>query len=113
MELNLIYHMHCIAGVVISFDLLLIWVDIYLYLVTANKICRGDVAACSPKGPGAARALNLGATVPDLGTAATTPNRGTAATTRRGQGAAATAATGRGQSSCALSGNHRHRTRHR
>jgi hypothetical protein len=30
--------MHCIAGVVISFDLLLSWVGIYLYLVTANKI---------------------------------------------------------------------------
>jgi hypothetical protein len=30
--------MHCIAGVVINFDLLLIWVGIYLHLVTANKI---------------------------------------------------------------------------
>jgi hypothetical protein len=30
--------MHCITGVVINFDLLLIWVDIYLYLVIANKI---------------------------------------------------------------------------
>jgi hypothetical protein len=29
--------MHCIMGVVISFDLLLIWVGIYLHLVTANK----------------------------------------------------------------------------
>jgi hypothetical protein len=29
--------MHCIMGVVINFDLLLIWVGIYLYLVTANK----------------------------------------------------------------------------
>jgi hypothetical protein len=29
--------MHCIVGVVISFDLLLIWVGIYLYLVTANN----------------------------------------------------------------------------
>jgi hypothetical protein len=38
MELNSICHMHCIAGVVINFDLLLIWVGIYLYLVTANKI---------------------------------------------------------------------------
>jgi hypothetical protein len=37
MELNLIFHMHCIVGVVINFDLLLIWVGIYLYLVTANK----------------------------------------------------------------------------
>jgi hypothetical protein len=38
MELNLICHMHCIAGVIINFDLLLIWVGIYLYLITANKI---------------------------------------------------------------------------
>jgi hypothetical protein len=30
--------MHCIVGVVINFDLLLIWVGIHLYLVTANKI---------------------------------------------------------------------------
>jgi hypothetical protein len=30
--------MHFIAGVVISFDLLLNWVGIYLYLVSANKI---------------------------------------------------------------------------
>jgi hypothetical protein len=30
--------MHCIAGVIINFDLLLIWVGIYLYLVTTNKI---------------------------------------------------------------------------
>jgi hypothetical protein len=30
--------MHCITGVVINFDLLHIWVGIYLYLVTANKI---------------------------------------------------------------------------
>jgi hypothetical protein len=38
MELNLICHMHCIAGVDINFDLLLIGVGIYLHLVTANKI---------------------------------------------------------------------------
>ena len=38
MELNLIYHMHYIAGVVINFDLLLMWVGIYLYLVIANNI---------------------------------------------------------------------------
>jgi hypothetical protein len=38
MELNLICHLHCIVGVVIDFDLLFIWVGIYLYLVTANKI---------------------------------------------------------------------------
>jgi hypothetical protein len=30
--------MHCIVGFVINFDLLHIWVVIYLYLVTANKI---------------------------------------------------------------------------
>jgi hypothetical protein len=30
--------MHCIAGVVINFDLLFNWVGIYLYLVTVNKI---------------------------------------------------------------------------
>jgi hypothetical protein len=38
MELNLICHMHYIVGVVINFDLILIWVGIYLYLVTTNKI---------------------------------------------------------------------------
>jgi hypothetical protein len=38
MELNLICHSHCIVGVVINLDILLIWVGIYLYLVTANKI---------------------------------------------------------------------------
>jgi hypothetical protein len=38
MELNSICHMHGIVGVVINFDLLLIWFGIYLYLVTANKI---------------------------------------------------------------------------
>jgi hypothetical protein len=37
MELNSIYHIHCIAGVVITFVLLLNWVGIYLYLVIANK----------------------------------------------------------------------------
>jgi hypothetical protein len=30
--------MHCIAGVVITFVLLLNWVGIYLHLVTTNKI---------------------------------------------------------------------------
>jgi hypothetical protein len=30
--------MHCIAGVVINSDILLIWVVMYFYLVTANKI---------------------------------------------------------------------------
>jgi hypothetical protein len=38
MEPNLIYHMHCITSVVINFDILLIWVGIYLNLVTTNKI---------------------------------------------------------------------------
>jgi hypothetical protein len=37
-NLNSICHMHCIAGVVITFVLLLNWVGIYLYLVIANKI---------------------------------------------------------------------------
>jgi hypothetical protein len=37
MELNSIHHKHCIEGVVITFVLLLNWVGIYLYLVTANK----------------------------------------------------------------------------
>jgi hypothetical protein len=37
-NLNPICHIHCIAGVVISFVLLLNWVGIYLYLVIANKI---------------------------------------------------------------------------
>jgi hypothetical protein len=30
--------MHCIVGVIINCDLLSIWVAIYLYLITANKI---------------------------------------------------------------------------
>jgi hypothetical protein len=30
--------MHCIAGDVVTFVQLLNWVDIYLYLVIANKI---------------------------------------------------------------------------
>jgi hypothetical protein len=30
--------MHCIAGVIINCDRLLIWVGIYLYLVILNKI---------------------------------------------------------------------------
>jgi hypothetical protein len=30
--------MHCIAGVIINFDLLFNWVGIYLHLVTASKI---------------------------------------------------------------------------
>jgi uncharacterized membrane protein (DUF485 family) len=29
--------MHCIVGVIINFVLLLNWVGIYLYLITANK----------------------------------------------------------------------------
>jgi hypothetical protein len=37
MELNLIYHMHCIVGVIINCDLLFVWVGIYLHLLTANK----------------------------------------------------------------------------
>jgi hypothetical protein len=38
MELNLICHMNCIVGVIINCDLLFVWVGIYLYIVTANKI---------------------------------------------------------------------------
>jgi hypothetical protein len=38
MELNSICHMHCIAGDVVTYVLLLNWVGIYLYLVIANKI---------------------------------------------------------------------------
>jgi hypothetical protein len=38
MELNLIYHLHCIVGVIINLDLLFNWVGIYLHLVNANKI---------------------------------------------------------------------------
>jgi hypothetical protein len=30
--------MYCIVGVIINLDLLLIWVGIYLYLISANKI---------------------------------------------------------------------------
>ena len=37
-NLNLIGHMHCIAGEVVTFVLLLNWAGIYLYLVIANKI---------------------------------------------------------------------------
>jgi hypothetical protein len=36
MELNLICHLHRI-GIYYYFDLLLLWFDIYLHLVTANK----------------------------------------------------------------------------
>jgi hypothetical protein len=38
MELNLICYLHCIVGVIINCDHLFIWVGIYLYLVTTNKI---------------------------------------------------------------------------
>jgi hypothetical protein len=37
-NLNSICYMHCIAGDVVTFVLLLNWVGIYLYLVIANKI---------------------------------------------------------------------------
>jgi hypothetical protein len=30
--------MHCIVGVIINYDILFIWIGIYLPLVTANKI---------------------------------------------------------------------------
>jgi hypothetical protein len=38
MELNLIFHLHCIVDFSVNFDLSFIWIGIYLYLVTANKI---------------------------------------------------------------------------
>jgi hypothetical protein len=38
MEINLICHLHYIVGFIINFDLLFIWVGIFLHLVTANKI---------------------------------------------------------------------------
>jgi putative methionine-R-sulfoxide reductase with GAF domain len=47
MELNSICHMHCIAGDVVTFVLLLNWVGIYLYLVTANKILTNFKKQCS------------------------------------------------------------------
>jgi hypothetical protein len=37
MELNLIYHLHCIMGFSINCDQLFSWVGIYLHLVIANK----------------------------------------------------------------------------
>jgi hypothetical protein len=37
MELNLIYHLHCIVAFIINCDLLFNWVGIYLHLVTANR----------------------------------------------------------------------------
>jgi hypothetical protein len=37
MELNSICYMHCI-GIIIIIYLLLLWFDIHLHLVTANKI---------------------------------------------------------------------------
>jgi hypothetical protein len=38
MELNLIYHLHFTVGFIINCNPLFNWVDINLYLVTANKI---------------------------------------------------------------------------
>jgi hypothetical protein len=38
MELNLIYHLYFVVEIIINCDLLLNWVGIHLYLVTANKI---------------------------------------------------------------------------
>jgi hypothetical protein len=39
--------MHCIVGVVINCDLLFNWVDIYLYLVIANKTLTNFKKQCS------------------------------------------------------------------
>jgi hypothetical protein len=41
--------MHCIAGVVITFVLLLNWIDIYLYLVIANKILTNFKSNAQPQ----------------------------------------------------------------
>jgi hypothetical protein len=38
MKLNLICHLHCTVGFIINCDILLNWVGIHLYIVTANKI---------------------------------------------------------------------------
>jgi hypothetical protein len=38
MELNLIYHLHCIVRFIIDYNQLFNWVGIHLYLVIANKI---------------------------------------------------------------------------
>jgi hypothetical protein len=38
MELNLIYRLHYIVSFIINCDQLFNWDDIYLYLITANKI---------------------------------------------------------------------------
>jgi hypothetical protein len=38
MELNLIYHLHCIVIFIINYDLLFDLYDIYLYLVTSSKL---------------------------------------------------------------------------
>ena len=45
-NLNSICHMHCIAGGDVTFVLLLNWVGIYLYLVTANKILTNYKKQC-------------------------------------------------------------------
>jgi hypothetical protein len=37
-NLNSICHMHCIAGEIVTFVLVLNWAGIYLHLVIANKI---------------------------------------------------------------------------
>jgi hypothetical protein len=38
MKLNLICHLYCTVGFIINCDILLNWVGIHLYIVTANKI---------------------------------------------------------------------------
>jgi hypothetical protein len=35
--------MHCTVGIVIIYDILFNWVDIHLYLVTANKILTNKI----------------------------------------------------------------------
>jgi hypothetical protein len=53
MELNLIYHLHCIVSVIINYDLLFICVGIYLYLVSANKILTNFKSNVNCWGPSA------------------------------------------------------------
>jgi hypothetical protein len=48
MELNLICHLHCIAGFIHHCDQLFNWVDIHLYLIIANKILTNTKSNAQP-----------------------------------------------------------------
>jgi hypothetical protein len=48
MELNLVYHSHCIVGFIINCDQLFNWVGIDLYLVIANKILTNSKSNTQP-----------------------------------------------------------------